>query len=135
MADSAGSRQVVDPVSKVGYELEFEDTFDDEVLDEALPRLSAQRAPNDLRAGRRGAAHRATGRRDAVRARCYTPGTWSRISWSRWRRSSVASGSSVTSATSRISITASSPGGIGALSTGQRLAHSIASSNDRTWIR
>jgi hypothetical protein len=50
MADTAGPGRVVDPVSKAGYELAFEDTFDGEVLDEArwlpyyLPQWSSREA-------------------------------------------------------------------------------------------
>jgi hypothetical protein len=50
MADTAEPRRVVDPVSKAGYELAFEDTFDGEVLDEArwlpyyLPQWSSREA-------------------------------------------------------------------------------------------
>jgi len=50
MADRAGSRRVVDPVSKAGYELAFEDTFDGEALDETrwfpyyLPHWSSREA-------------------------------------------------------------------------------------------
>jgi Glycosyl hydrolases family 16 len=50
MADGVGSRRVVDPVSKAGYELEFEDTFDGDTLDEArwipyyLPQWSSREA-------------------------------------------------------------------------------------------
>jgi len=48
VADAAGDRRVVDPVTKVGYELEFEDTFDGDRLDEAhwlpyyLPQWSSR---------------------------------------------------------------------------------------------
>jgi hypothetical protein len=50
MAGTAGARRVVDPVAKAGYELAFEDTFDDEVLDQArwlpyyLPQWSSREA-------------------------------------------------------------------------------------------
>jgi hypothetical protein len=50
MADGAGSRGVVDPVGKDGYELAFEDTFDGDALDEArwlpyyLPQWSSRAA-------------------------------------------------------------------------------------------
>ncbi len=50
MADRAGSRRVVDPVGKSGYELAFEDTFDGDALDEArwlpyyLPQWSSREA-------------------------------------------------------------------------------------------
>jgi hypothetical protein len=48
MTDPTRARRVVDPVSKAGYELEFEDTFDGEALDEArwlpyhLPQWSSR---------------------------------------------------------------------------------------------
>lgn len=50
MTDRAGSRRVVDPVSKAGYELDFEDTFDGDTLDETrwfryyLPHWSSREA-------------------------------------------------------------------------------------------
>jgi hypothetical protein len=50
MADTAGAGRVVDPVSKAGYELAFEDTFDGDALDEArwlphhLPQWSSREA-------------------------------------------------------------------------------------------
>jgi len=50
MADPTGSRPVVDPVAKTGYELEFEDTFEGEVLDGSrwlpyyLPQWSSRKA-------------------------------------------------------------------------------------------
>jgi hypothetical protein len=50
MADTAGARRVVDPVAKTGYELEFEDTFDGDVLDRSrwlpwyLPQWSSREA-------------------------------------------------------------------------------------------
>jgi hypothetical protein len=50
MADKAGFRRVVDPVSKAGYELVFEDTFDGDVLGESrwmpyyLPHWSSREA-------------------------------------------------------------------------------------------
>ena len=48
MADPEGARRVADPVSKAGYELEFEDTFDGDTLDRArwlphhLPQWSSR---------------------------------------------------------------------------------------------
>jgi hypothetical protein len=50
MADTAGAGRVVDPMSKAGYELAFEDTFDGDALDEArwlphhLPQWSSREA-------------------------------------------------------------------------------------------
>ncbi|HZD02027.1 MAG TPA: glycoside hydrolase family 16 protein [Actinomycetes bacterium] len=50
MSDSADARSVLDPVSKAGYELEFEDTFDGDRLDEErwfpyhLPHWSSREA-------------------------------------------------------------------------------------------
>jgi hypothetical protein len=50
MSGTAGARRVVDPVSKAGYELEFEDTFDGEDLDRSrwlpyyLPQWSSREA-------------------------------------------------------------------------------------------
>ncbi len=50
MRDRAGSRHVVDPVRKAGYELAFEDTFDGNALDETrwlpyyLPHWSSREA-------------------------------------------------------------------------------------------
>jgi Glycosyl hydrolases family 16 len=50
MAGTAGARRVVDPVSKAGYELAFEDTFDGDVLDRSrwlpwyLPQWSSREA-------------------------------------------------------------------------------------------
>jgi hypothetical protein len=50
MADTAGARDVVDPVAKAGYELEFEDTFDGDTLDRSrwmpyyLPQWSSREA-------------------------------------------------------------------------------------------
>jgi hypothetical protein len=50
MADTAGARGVVDPVSKAGYELELEDTFDGDTLDQSrwlpcyLPQWSSREA-------------------------------------------------------------------------------------------
>jgi Glycosyl hydrolases family 16 len=50
MADPVGARRVVDPVSKAGYELAFEDTFDADTLDPArwlpcyLPQWSSREA-------------------------------------------------------------------------------------------
>jgi hypothetical protein len=50
MADRGGARRVVDPVSKAGYELEFEDAFDGDTLDETrwlpfyLPQWSSREA-------------------------------------------------------------------------------------------
>jgi Glycosyl hydrolases family 16 len=50
MADTTGARRVVDPVSKAGYELEFEDTFEGDTLDESrwlpcyLPHWSSREA-------------------------------------------------------------------------------------------
>jgi Glycosyl hydrolases family 16 len=50
MADPAGGRRVVDPVTKAGYELDFEDRFDSEALDETrwlpwyLPQWSSREA-------------------------------------------------------------------------------------------
>lgn len=50
MADTASSGRVVDPISKAGYELAFEDTFDGDALDEArwlpyyLPQWSSREA-------------------------------------------------------------------------------------------
>jgi Glycosyl hydrolases family 16 len=50
MADTAGAGRVVDPVSKAGYELAFEDTFDGDALDRArwlpyyLPQWSSREA-------------------------------------------------------------------------------------------
>jgi len=50
MGDIAGSRRVVDPVGKAGYELEFEDAFAGSALDEArwlpyyLPQWSSREA-------------------------------------------------------------------------------------------
>jgi hypothetical protein len=50
MAGTAGARRVVDPVAKTGYELEFEDTFDGDVLDRSrwlpwyLPQWSSREA-------------------------------------------------------------------------------------------
>jgi hypothetical protein len=50
MADLAGARRVVDPVSKAGYELAFEDTFDGDTLDQSrwlpyyLPQWSSREA-------------------------------------------------------------------------------------------
>jgi hypothetical protein len=50
MADTAGAGRVVDPVSKAGYELAFEDTFDGDTLEQArwlphcLPQWSSREA-------------------------------------------------------------------------------------------
>ena len=50
MADTVGARRVVDPVSKAGYELELEDTFDGDSLDQSrwlpcyLPQWSSREA-------------------------------------------------------------------------------------------
>ena len=50
MSDTAGARDVVDPVAKAGYELEFEDTFDGDTLDPSrwlphyLPQWSSREA-------------------------------------------------------------------------------------------
>jgi Glycosyl hydrolases family 16 len=50
VGEEAGARRVVDPVAKDGYELEFEDTFDGDALDEArwlphyLPQWSSREA-------------------------------------------------------------------------------------------
>jgi hypothetical protein len=50
MAEEAGARRVVDPVEKTGYELDFEDSFDGEVLDRSrwlpyyLPQWSSREA-------------------------------------------------------------------------------------------
>jgi Glycosyl hydrolases family 16 len=50
MADTADPRRVVDPVSKAGYELVFEDTFDGDTLDQSrwlpyyLPQWSSREA-------------------------------------------------------------------------------------------
>ena len=50
MTDTAGAGRVVDPVSKAGYELAFEDTFDGDALDQArwlpyyLPHWSSREA-------------------------------------------------------------------------------------------
>jgi hypothetical protein len=50
MADPAGARRVVDPVSKAGYELAFEDNFDRDALDRTrwlphyLPQWSSREA-------------------------------------------------------------------------------------------
>jgi Glycosyl hydrolases family 16 len=50
MADTADPRRVVDPVSKAGYELAFEDTFDGDTLDQSrwlpyyLPQWSSREA-------------------------------------------------------------------------------------------
>jgi hypothetical protein len=50
MSGTAGARRVVDPMTKAGYELEFEDTFDGEDLDRSrwlpyyLPQWSSREA-------------------------------------------------------------------------------------------
>ena len=50
MSDTAGARDVVDPVAKAGYELEFQDTFDGDTLDQSrwlphyLPQWSSREA-------------------------------------------------------------------------------------------
>ena len=45
MSDTAGARNVVDPVAKAGYELEFEDTFDGDTLDPSRWLYAAEWTP------------------------------------------------------------------------------------------
>ena len=54
MDDTAGAGRVVDPVSKVGYELAFEDTFDDDALDQSrwLPHHLPQWSSREVAAAR-----------------------------------------------------------------------------------